>query len=438
MDVPQRCTVLVIGGGPAGSYPAAALAREGIDVVVLEADQFPRYHIGESTLPSLRQFFKFIDFYDAFNAHGFFHKACNYHAWLNRCLYTDFLAAGGPNGYAWNLIRSESDELLLKHAETSGAQVFQTTRVEAIQFAPSTATALPLDSHAAISSADRPISATWSGKDSTTGNISFEYLIDASGRHGILSTKYLKNRKFNDNFKNIANWGYWSGCEMYGRGTHMHGAPYFEALSDASGWCWFMPLHDGTCSVGIVQSQKLAMEQKRQLGNPSTCDFYKQALQLASRTKRLLCSASLVTSVKSASDWSYTASTYHLPYARIAGDAGCFIDPLFSSGYHLAITTGLSAALTIAASLRGEHDEQTAGSWHSKKTLESYTRFYLAVGSAAKQIRGQDEPVLLDENNEGFQRAFDILRPSKPRRRAWIPARCISTLPSFIHIYPET
>ena len=41
-SIPAKCTVLVIGGGPAGSYTAAALAREGIDTVILEADKFPR------------------------------------------------------------------------------------------------------------------------------------------------------------------------------------------------------------------------------------------------------------------------------------------------------------------------------------------------------------------------------------------------------------
>lgn len=42
MSIPQSTKVLVIGGGPAGSYAACALAREGIDTVVLEGDKFPR------------------------------------------------------------------------------------------------------------------------------------------------------------------------------------------------------------------------------------------------------------------------------------------------------------------------------------------------------------------------------------------------------------
>lgn len=57
-----------------------------------------------------------------------------------------------------------------------------------------------------------------------------KYLVDASGRHGILSTKYLKNRKHNDNFKNVANWADWKSDNVYGPGTHMEGSPYFEAL----------------------------------------------------------------------------------------------------------------------------------------------------------------------------------------------------------------
>ncbi|KJZ71345.1 hypothetical protein HIM_09281 [Hirsutella minnesotensis 3608] len=325
--------------------------------------------------------------------------------------YTDFIAAGGPDGYAWNLIRSESDDLLFRHAGACGAHIFDETKVESIKFDAGTNETTASSGNGKDVNPGRPVSATWNHRDGTSGSITFMYLIDASGRHGILSTKYLKNRKFNQNFKNIANWAYWKTENVYGPGTHMETAPYFEALRDASGWAWFMPLHDGTRSVGVVQDQKMAVEKKRRMGNPSTSEFYNKSVELASRTKSLLTGAELVTDVKSASDWSYTSSAYHLPYARICGDAGCFIDPLFSSGVHLAITGGLSATLTIMSSLRGDFDEQTAGTWHSKKTVESYTRFFLAVSSATKQIRSQEEPAIQDMDEEGFQRAFDLLGP---------------------------
>ncbi|GJN78644.1 hypothetical protein PLIIFM63780_002153 [Purpureocillium lilacinum] len=155
----------------------------------------------------------------------------------------------------------------------------------------------------------------------------------------------------------------------------------------------------------------MATEKKRGLGGPSMIEYYKQCLAMAPRIEELLSEAELIPDAKSAADWSYTASTYHLPNARICGDAGSFIDPLFSSGIHLAITGGLSAAVTIAASIKGNCSEPGAGAWHSKKTVESYTRFFLAVSSATKQIRTQHEPIIQDMDQEGFQRAFDLFRP---------------------------
>lgn len=169
--------------------------------------------------------------------------------------------------------------------------------------------------------------------------------------------------------------------------------------------------------MGIVRNQELSTQKRHELGSPSSKDFYLASLEQVPNIKGLLSKADLITDIKAASDWSYSASGYSIPYARVAGDAGCFIDPYFSSGVHLAILGGLSAAVTITAALKGDCTEGTAASWHSKKIAESYTRFYLVVSSAMKQIRNQETPVIQDVDEAGFQRAFDIFRPGKIAQR---------------------
>ncbi|KAK4233581.1 hypothetical protein C8A03DRAFT_19369 [Achaetomium macrosporum] len=398
MSIPESCSVLVVGGGPGGSYTASALAREGVDVVLLESDHFPRYHIGESMLGSMRYFLRFIDLEKTFESHGFHRKA-----------NTDFLAVNGPDGYSWNVIRSEADKLMLDHAETSGAHTFQGVKVESIEFAP--APDFPEDGR--VCNPGRAVSAAWSRKaDGATGSIKFDYLVDASGRNGILSTRYLKNRKFNQALKNVAHWGYWKGAKIYAPGTKEEGAPVSEALTDQSGWCWAIPLHDGTLSVGTVMRQDLSAARKRALGSPSTAEFYKDCLALAPEIYARLAEAELVSpTIKAASDWSYSATAYAGPNFRVVGDAGCFIDPYFSSGVHLALASGLSAAMTIQASRRGECSEFQAAKWHSSKVAESYSRFLLVVMTAMRQIRAGEEPVLSDFDEDGFDRAMAFFRP---------------------------
>jgi len=261
----------------------------------------------------------------------------------------------------------------------------------------------------------RPTSATWIDKDTgDKGSIKFDYLVDASGRAGLMSTKYLKNRKFNssDLYKSVATWGYWTGHVMFGKGTKSEGAPFFEALADGSGWVWFIPLHTGQVSVGVVQQQHVQSKKKRDLGLGSQ-GLYIDAIRQTPGISALLPEggAELVGPLRSASDWSYTASTYATPFVRIVGDAGCFIDPFFSSGVHLAIASALSAATTICASIKAQVSEVQAGSWHTKRVEESYTRFLLVVSSALMQIRAGEEPVIADFGEQSFDRAFRHFRP---------------------------
>ncbi|KAJ7039109.1 FAD binding domain-containing protein [Mycena alexandri] len=455
---PKNAQVLIIGGGPAGSYAASVLAREGISVTVLEAAKFPRYHVGESLIPSVRHYMRFIGADEKLASFGFVHKpgsAIKFNQY-KREGYTDFMALGADNA-AFNVVRSDFDHLLMNHARASGASVYEQTKVTSISF----------------SSADpkRPVSVSWSHvpppsppsppaspttsktiipdaplePDAVTGTTTFTHLIDATGRAGLMSIGYLKNRHFNSSLKNIAVWGYWRGGGIYGVGTPREGAPWFEALTDESGWAWFIPLHNGRTSVGVVMNQKIYNEKLKQnveptyfpsssIPNPTNSNMvnhYLCNILLAPGVVKLVGTGAMeVDSVKSATDFSYSAPSYADCGYRIIGDAGAFvsnvdrshrsafltraqqIDPFFSSGVHLALTSALSAASTICASIRGDCTEAVAADWHTKRVSTSYTRFQVVVLSAYKQIRSsQSADVLSDIDEDNFDRAFSFLRP---------------------------
>jgi flavin-dependent dehydrogenase len=260
----------------------------------------------------------------------------------------------------------------------------------------------------------RAKSASWTSKSGVSGIVNFDYLVDASGRQGLLSTKYMKNRKMNTDelLQSVATWGYWTNGGIYGKRTEREGYPYFESLSDGSGWVWFIPLHNGQWSVGVVRIQKVLIQMKRQSGLDNKA-IYIDSLKKNPGIYSLLSEAKLVSEVKSASDWSYSALSYASLYVRIVGDAGCFVDPFFSSGVHLALNSGLSAATSICASIRGQVSELVAATWHSKVVERSYTRFLVVVSSALKQIIEKDEPVIADYNEKTFERAFHHFRPGE-------------------------
>lgn len=123
---------------------------------------------------------------------------------------------------------------------------------------------------------------------------------------------------------------------------------------------------------------------------------YLSTLSLAPGLVNLITTAGKMVkgSVKSATDFSYSAPSYAGPNYRIIGDAGggglrvissqmllahyfpAFIDPFFSSGVHLALTSALSAAATICASIRGDCSESDAMQWHTNRFSTSYTRYH--------------------------------------------------------------
>ncbi|KAK4494542.1 hypothetical protein PRZ48_013898 [Zasmidium cellare] len=356
-------------------------------------------------LPSMRYFLRFIELEKAFDEHGFEKKfGATFKITDEKPSYTDFSATLGLGGFSWNVVRSEADEMIFRHAAKCGAKMFENTKIDTLSFEPDSDSRFSSDDY--LANPGRPVAATWSRKNGMTGTISFDHLIDASGRYGLMCNKYLKNRRFNQGLKNIANWTYWKGAKRHDDKN----SPLFEGLSDASGWAWAIPLHDGTLSCGVVVIQDKFVERKRASGLDGLA-FYKDFLKLAPKINDLLSDATIVSGLRQASDWSYSASAYAGPGFRIVGDAGCFVDPYFSSGVHLALTSGLSAAVTIQASRRQQCDEITAAKWHATKVSESYTRWLLFVMTFMRQLRMKQVPYLKDENGLGFDAAFRSILP---------------------------
>src|SRR5438445_6503616 len=159
--------VLVVGGGPAGSTTATLLAREGFDVTLVEREVFPRYHIGESLLPSCLEICDLLGARDKIEARGFVRKYGGYFSWGRESWELNFSPLRHP--YGFQVVRSEFDQLLLEHAKSQGVNVFEGTEIRELCF-----------------EEGRPRRATWAqaGGGRDTGEISFDYLIDASGRAG--------------------------------------------------------------------------------------------------------------------------------------------------------------------------------------------------------------------------------------------------------------
>jgi flavin-dependent dehydrogenase len=406
--------ILVVGGGPAGSIAATFLVREGFDVTLLERDVFPRYHIGESLLPSCLEILDLIGAREKIESYGFVRKGGGYFSWGKDSWVLDFASLRHP--YSFQVVRSEFDHLLLEHAKSQGVKVFEGTEVRSLSF-----------------DGDRPRSATWAqvvgGSD--TGEISFDYLVDASGRAGLMAMRYLKNRHYHNAFQNVALWGYWSGA------TRMSFAPEGAIANGAvpDGWLWGIPLHDGTMSVGLVLHKSIFKEKKQELN--ALEQVYLNAIHECTLIADLVKPGKLVSKLKTEQDYSYIASNLTGPGYFLVGDAACFIDPLLSTGVHLASHSAMLCAASVASILRSEVSEQQAMAFFEKSYRLTYLRLMVVVSGLYQQYDGKETyfwqaQQLTDrdyDNSGAMMDAFlyvvsgmeDLKDTAKPRRELDIP-----------------
>jgi FAD-dependent halogenase len=344
--------VAVVGGGPAGSTAASLLAREGRDVVVFERERFPRYHIGESLLSATLPILAHVGVLDDVERHGFVKKPGGTFLWGSSAQPWSFWFREDPGGYAhaYHVLRSEFDEILLRHAAREGAEVLEATNVEEVR-----------------GEGPFQVRARVDGKPIT---VDARYVVDASGQQALLGRREGL-REFNPFFKNLAIWSYFADA------ARMEGEVRDNILSAAhgEGWCWYIPLHDGTISVGAVVD---ASRWKERAGPDRVEQTFRALVGDCAPVARMLRGARQVAPVRVIRDYSYSSRAFFHGHALLAGDAACFIDPVFSTGVHLACLAGLLAADALDDALGGRQPIDEALSAYDKtyrRAFERYRRF---------------------------------------------------------------
>ena len=341
-----RSDVIVIGGGPAGSVAAGFLAQAGLRVVLFERDRFPRYHIGESLLSATLPILEALGVLPAIEAAGFIRKPGGTFIWGAQEAPWSFFFRDDPGGrpHAYHVVRAEFDHLLLRHAAEVGADVREAHRVETIACEGLRNRVRAVDAHGTAVEAE----AAW--------------VIDASGQQALLGRRD-QLRRFDPFFKNLAVFGYWQDAER------LDGALAGNILSAAfpDGWFWFIPLHDGRTSVGaVVDAKHFAAEA---VGDAAA--LYARLIAACAPVAQRLRDARRVGPVRVIRDYSYCSDRFFGPGYLLAGDAACFIDPVFSTGVHLACLSGYLAAHTLESILGGAGD--------AAALLASYDRRYRAA-----------------------------------------------------------
>ncbi|MDX2171087.1 MAG: NAD(P)/FAD-dependent oxidoreductase [Deltaproteobacteria bacterium] len=343
---------IVIGGGPAGSVTAGFLAQVGRRVVLFERERFPRYHIGESLLSATLPILEALGVLPAIDAAGFVRKPGGTFIWGADAQPWSFYFRDDPGGrpHAFHVRRAEFDHLLLTHAASLGAEVREAHRVETVE------------SDGAM---NRVVAVDGDGRSVV---VSAPWVIDASGQQALLGRRD-QLRQFDPFFKNLAVFGYFDGAEA------LNGACAGNILSAAfgDGWFWFIPLHDGTTSVGaVVDAKRFA---GAAAGDAAT--LYRQLVDACAPIRQRVAGARLVSPIRVIRDYSYCSTRFHGPGYLLAGDAACFIDPVFSTGVHLACLSGYLAARSVAALLDGAAPESALGDYDRRyrAAFERYLRF---------------------------------------------------------------
>lgn len=352
----QSVDVVVIGAGPAGSTAAAVLAEAGRSVLFLERRTLPRFHIGESQLCYTAQMLRQLGLYDEVASQGHpVKRGAEFIFPDGQFRRTDFTDQGpGRQPTSFEVERAHFDNVLARNACRKGAQLVEQAMVHE----------LLTDDGGRVTGVRYEVAG-----ESYVAHAS--WVLDAGGRASKAAHQF-NTRKDITWLKNVAVFRHYDGLDE-SQNPGYEGD--IQIGGHADGWIWAIPIWSDVISVGAVMPRSVLR------AGESPEAVLKEHLSRTPRIVQRLTGTTPRPEVHIETDYCYYSDTVTGPGWMMAGDAGNFIDPIFSGGTCLAVATGLQSARTINRILdepeRAEELQETYSRLY-KTGYDTYTRLISA------------------------------------------------------------
>ena len=326
----ERTEILIVGAGPAGSVAAGLLRKQGRRVLIIEKEQFPRFSIGESLLPQSMQYLEEAGFLRDVVEAGFQYKNGAAFVRGERATAFDFRDKFSKGwGTTYQVQRADFDHVLAKAAEKAGAEVRYRHQVIAVDV-----------------DGDQP-SVDVVAPDGTMYQVRADFLLDASGFGRILPR--LLKLETPSNFS--VRGAYFTHVEdRIATGAFDRNKILVSVHPEhVDVWFWTIPFSNGRCSQGVVARPEFL---DRFQGDET--ERLRAIIAETPTLNRLLADAVWDTPARKLVGYAANVSSLWGKRFALLGNAGEFLDPVFSSGVTIAFKSASLAAAALAREAAGE------------------------------------------------------------------------------------
>jgi flavin-dependent dehydrogenase len=332
--------VVIVGGGPAGSVCAMFLLRQGITPLIVEAETFPRYHIGESLTGEGGQVLRRLGFEPQMTARRWpvKHGVKVYGPTARGSWFVPVTSRDADwrlyENITWEVRRSEFDATLLDAAVARGAELL-----------PGRATKPLMRDDGSLAGVEVRAA------DGGTFDVESALLLDCSGQATFLANHKVTGPKYLGAYdRQVAFFTQVTGAiRDHGEARNEQPGNAVILYQQKFHWAWFIPIDDEVTSVGIVCPSAYFLEKKE-----SKRDFVMREIrELNPELARRIPAANFVEDIHVIPNYSYQVRGFTGRGFICVGDAHRFIDPIFSFGVTVAMREAEFLAPLVRTYLEG-------------------------------------------------------------------------------------